>query len=39
MEYNNLTFEQALIDRLDIIAEMLERIANALENDEEDTDD
>lgn len=37
MEHKHLTFEQALIERLDVIAEMLERIANVLE-DKEDTD-
>lgn len=33
-----LTFEQALINRLDVLAELLDRIARALE-DKENTDD
>ena len=33
-----LTFEQALIDRLDVLAELLDRLACALE-DKENTDD
>ncbi len=33
-----LTFEQALIDRLDVLAELLERIAQALEDEVDDDD-
>lgn len=34
MESERLTFEEALIDRLDVIGELLERIASALERSE-----
>lgn len=33
-----LTFEQALIDRLDVLAELLERIALALEDEVNNSD-
>lgn len=38
MENKLLTFEEALIDRLDNIGELLERIALALEEKDEDDD-
>ena len=36
MENNKLTFEEALIDRLDSIYEALDRIADALECEDDD---